>query len=163
MERAFSRYNRCASVPLVRSMRAPRSLLDVTNTVSIGNEQAVADAIRIAFWRNVSGAGSLIETCFTPASPQWPSIRGQATPVTRPATCRITICDIRFDAALVMARLIAGHLSEQARVSPNALSPEHGLLGVLLGLLHDSGFIRKTSEAALCVPTVDAGARITQR
>jgi len=56
-----------------------------------------------------------------------------------------------LDTALVMARLIAGYQSEQDG-SPGALTPELGLLGVLLGLLHDTGFIRKTSEAALCGP-----------
>ena len=135
-------------------MRAPRSLLDATNTVSIGNEQAVADATdRIL--EKCFGAGSfdreLLHTSFTLVG------RLFAGEHAGYLACDMPYHDLRhsLDTALVMARLIAGYQSEQG-VSPGALKPEHGLLGVLLGLLHDSGFIRKTSEAALCGPQLMA-------
>jgi hypothetical protein len=135
-------------------MRAPGSLLDATNTVSIGDEQAVADATdRIL--EKCFGAGSfdreLLHASFT--------LAGRLFAGEHPGylACDMPYHDLRhsLDTALVMARLIAGYKSEQG-VSPGTLTPEHGLLGVLLGLLHDSGFIRKTSEAALCGPQLMA-------
>ena len=135
---------------MVTSMRAPQSLLDATNTVSIGDEQAVADATdRIL--ENCFGAGSfdreLLHASFT--------LVGRLFAGEHPGylACDMPYHDLRhsLDTALVMARLIAGYQSEQG-VSCAALTPEYGLLGVLLGLLHDTGFIRKTSDAALRGP-----------
>jgi hypothetical protein len=60
-----------------------------------------------------------------------------------------------LETALVMARLVAGYQSEQG-VTSGAFAPDFGLLGVLLGLLHDTGYLRKTSEAALCGPQLMA-------
>jgi hypothetical protein len=50
-----------------------------------------------------------------------------------------------------MARLIAGYQSERGG-SSDGLTPEHALVGVLLALLHDTGYIRTASEQALCGP-----------
>ena len=135
-------------------MRPPRSLLDATNTVSIGDEQAVADATdRIL--AQCFGAGSfdreLLHASFTLVG------RLFAGEHAGYLACDMPYHDLRhsLDTALVMARLIAGYRSEQG-ASPGVLTPEHGLLGVLLSLLHDTGFIRKTSEAALCGPQLVA-------
>src|SRR6266540_438420 len=137
-------YDRCAIVSLVKSVRAPRSLLDATNTVSIGDDQAVADATdRIL--AQCFGAGSfdreLLHASFTLVG------RLFAGEHAGYLACDMPYHDLRhsLDTALVMARLIAGYQSEQG-VSPDVLTPEHGLLGVLLSLLHDTGFIRKTSD-----------------
>jgi len=54
-----------------------------------------------------------------------------------------------------MARLIAGYQREHG-VSSDAFRPDYGLLGVVLGLLHDTGYIRKSSESALCGPQLMA-------
>jgi hypothetical protein len=135
-------------------MRAPRSLLDATNTVSIGDDRAVADATdRIL--EKCFGAGSfdreLLHASFT--------LVGRLFAGAHPGylACDMPYHDLRhsLDTALVMARLVAGYQSEQG-VSSAAFTPEYGLLGVLLGLLHDTGFIRKTSEAALCGPQLMA-------
>jgi hypothetical protein len=130
-------------------MPALRSLLDATNTVAIGDEQAVADA-----------TDRILENCFGAGSFDRELLHGSFTLVGRlfagehPGylACDMPYHDLRhsLDTALVMARLIAGYQSEQG--APGAFTPEHGLLGVLLGLLHDSGYIRKTSEAALHGP-----------
>lgn len=131
-------------------MRAPQSLLDATNTVSIGDHEAVADAIE-----------RILEQCFGAGSFDRELLHAGFNRVGRlfagdhPGylACDMPYHDLRhsLDAALVMARLVAGYQSERGG-SPGALPPELGLLGVLLGLLHDAGFIRKTSEAALCGP-----------
>lgn len=125
-------------------------LLDVTNTVSIGDEQAVADA-----------TDHILEDCFGVGNFDGELLRSSFTMAGRlfagehPGylACDMPYHDLRhsLDTALVMARLVAGYQSEQ-RDSSRAFRPEHGLLGVLLGLLHDTGYIRQTSEAALCGP-----------
>jgi hypothetical protein len=131
-------------------MRDLRSLLDATNTVSIGDEQAVADA-----------TDRILEQCFGVGSFDRELLHASFTLVGRLfsgehagfLSCDMPYHDLRhsLDTALVMARLIAGYQSEQG-VAPGAFTPEHGLLGVLISLLHDTGYIRKTSEAALCGP-----------
>jgi hypothetical protein len=134
-------------------MPALRSLLDATNTVSIGDEQAVADATA-RILEDCFGAGSfdreLLHASFT--------LVGRLFAGEHPGylACDMPYHDLRhsLDTALVMARLIAGYQSGQR--APGAITPEHGLLGVLLGLLHDSGYIRKTSEAALRGPQLMA-------
>ncbi len=131
-------------------MRATQSLLDVTNTVSIGDDQAVADATHHIL-KESFGAGSfdgeLLHSTFT--------LVGRLFAGEQPGylACDMPYHDLRhsLDTALLMARLIAGYQSEQS-LSFGRLEPEYGLLGVLLGLLHDSGYIRKRSEAALCGP-----------
>ena len=129
-------------------------LLDATNTVSIGDERAVADA-----------TDRILEKCFGIGSFDAELLHASFALVGRlfagehPGylACDMPYHDLRhsLDTALVMARLIAGYQSKQG-VSQTALTPEHGLLGVLLGLLHDTGYIRKTSEAALCGPQLIA-------
>ena len=127
-------------------MDAAQSLLDVTNTVSIGDDRAVADATHHILEESF-GAGSfdgeLLHSTFT--------LVGRLFAGEHPGylACDMPYHDLRhsLDTALLMARLIAGYQSEQSR-----LEPEYGLIGVLLGLLHDSGYIRQRSEAALCGP-----------
>jgi hypothetical protein len=131
-------------------MGASPSLLDATNTVSIGDERAVADA-----------ADRILVQCFGDGNFDRELLHASFVLVGRLfagkcagyLACDMPYHDLRhsLDTALVMARLIAGYQSAQG-CSPVALTPEHGLLGVLLGLLHDTGFIRKTSEAPLCGP-----------
>jgi hypothetical protein len=135
-------------------MRALQALRDPTNAVSIGDDQAVADAV-----------DRILEKCFGAGSFDGELLHASFTLVGRlfagehPGylACDMPYHDLRhsLDTALVMARLIAGYQSEQG-VSSDALSPDYGLLGVLLGLLHDTGYIRKTSEAALCGPQLMA-------
>ena len=135
-------------------MRTPQSLLDATNTVPVGNAQGVADATdRIL--ANCFGVGGfdreLIQVSFT--------LVGHLFAGDHPGylACDMPYHDLRhsLDAALVMARLIAGYQSEHCG-SPTALTPEYGLLGVLLTLLHDTDFIRNTSEVAFCGPQLTA-------
>ena len=136
-------------------MRARRSLLDATNTVSIGDTGAVADA-----------TDRILEQCFGPGSFDRELLHDSFTIVGRlfagehPGylACDMPYHDLRhsLDTALVMARLIDGYQKEQGGGSSGAFAPEYGLLGVLLGLLHDSGYIRKTSEAACCGPQLTA-------
>ena len=134
-------------------MRGARSLLDATNTVSIGDADAVADATN-RILEKCFGAGSfdreLLHSTFT--------LVGRLFAGEHPGylVCDMPYHDLRhsLDTALVMARLIDGYQREQR--GSGAFAPEYGLLGVLLGLLHDTGYIRRTSEAALCGPQLTA-------
>lgn len=129
-------------------------MLDVTNTVSIGDARAVADAAERILAR-CFGAGSvdrellhasfdLVARVFAGEHPGY-------------LACDMPYHDLRhsLDTALVMARLIDGCQREPGGPAV-ALTAEHGLLGVLLGLLHDTGFIRTTAESALCGPQLMA-------
>lgn len=135
-------------------MPAPHSLLDATNTVSIGDPEAVANAADSLLEKSF-GAGSfdreLLHATFSLAD------RLFAGEHPGYLACDMPYHDLRhsLDTALVMARLIDGYQRGHSG-SPNALTPEHGLLGVLLALLHDTGYIRKTTEAALCGPQLTA-------
>ena len=138
----------------VISLGAPRILLDATNAVSIGSAQEVADATDriLSSCFGVEGVDrTLIQASFTFVGRLFAGDHQGHLP------CDMPYHDLRhsLDTALVMARLIAGYQSEQ-RGSPNSLTPEYGLLGVLLALLHDAGFIRKTSEAGICGPQLAA-------
>ena len=135
-------------------MHAPQSLLDPTNAVSLGDDHAVAGAV-----------DRILEDCFGVGSFDGELLHASFALVGRlfagehPGylVCDMPYHDLRhsLDTALVMARLIAGYQGAHG-VSSDALKPDHGLLGVLLGLLHDTGYIRKTSEAALCGPQLTA-------
>lgn len=135
-------------------MPAPHALLDATNTVSIGDAEAVANAADSLLEKSF-GAGSfdreLLHATFSLAS------RLFAGEHPGYLACDMPYHDLRhsLDTALVMARLIDGYQSGH-RGSSSALTPEQGLLGVLLALLHDTGYIRKTTEAALCGPQLTA-------
>jgi hypothetical protein len=135
-------------------VRAPQSLLDPTNAVSVGDDHAVADAVDRILEKSF-GAGSfdgeLLHASFTLVGRLFAGEHPGYLP------CDMPYHDLRhsLDTALVMARLIAGYRSEHG-ASSDAFTPDYGLLGVLLGLLHDTGYIRKTSEAALCGPQLMA-------
>ncbi len=129
-------------------MRAPKPLLDVTGTVSVGEAAAVADAAD-RLLEEAFGAGTydreLLRAGFTLAG------RLFAGEYPGYLACDMPYHDLRhtLDTALVMARLVAGYQRAQ-RDAASALTPEHGLVGVLLAVLHDTGYLRRSSEAALC-------------
>lgn len=126
------------------------SLLDATNTVPIGDARAVAAACE-----------RILETCFGAGSVDRDLLVGSFVLVgdlfagRHPGylACDMPYHDLRhsLDVALVMARLVAGYQRERGP-RDQTLTPEQGMLGVLLGLLHDSGYIRRTLEAALSGP-----------
>ena len=131
------------------------ALLDVTDTVSVGDADAVADATARILADCCGARGfdeSLLRTSFARvgrmfagADPAW-------------LACDMPYHDLRhsLDTALVMARLIGGHQRVHGG-SPEALAPQDALAGVLLALVHDTGYLRKPAERALCGPQLTAG------
>ena len=144
----------CAYLLPDTRMASRRPLLDASNTVAIGDAGAVADA-----------AERILGECFGSGSFDDALLRASFDLVDRLFAgehpgylgCDMPYHDLRhsLDTALVMTRLVAGYQSAHG-ASSDALTPEYGLLGVLLALLHDSGFIRRDSEAALCGPQLMA-------
>src|SRR5215831_4720143 len=128
----------------------PAPLLDVTNTVSLADTRLVADATNLILERSFgrgSFDGELLAAGF--------AFVGRLFAGEHPAylACDMPYHDLRhsLDTTLVMARLIAGYQSERGG-SSDGLTPEHALVGVILALLHDTGYIRTVSEQALCGP-----------
>jgi hypothetical protein len=130
------------------------TLLDVTGTVSIADARTVAEASGSILERTF-GAGSfdrrllddtfaLVARVFAGEHPGY-------------LACDMPYHDLRhsLDTGLVVARLVAGYQREHAATA-EALSPEAGLLGVVLGALHDTGYIRRESETGLAGPQLTA-------
>ena len=61
--------------------------------------------------------------------------------------CDTLYHDLRhtLDISLATARLIEGH--DRVQQTPQQLGPRRAILGVIIALLHDSGYIRRESEA----------------
>lgn len=127
------------------------SLLDVTNTVSIGDPRPVAAAIAHIL-AGCFGQGSfdadLLHATFDRAGRMFTGDDPEYL------ACDMPYHDLRhsLDTALTMARLIAGRQAAEGSTAPDAFTAEHALLGILLALLHDTGYIRTISERALCGP-----------
>lgn len=126
-------------------MRAPLPLRDATNTISIGDPDAVADAIDHVLSQRFGGDGydrDLLHAAFADVGRLF---RGEYPGY---LACDMPYHDLRhsLDTALLMARLIDGYQIEHIG-RENALGPEFAVLGVLLALFHDTGLIRKTREA----------------
>ena len=128
---------------------------DVTNTVSIGDPRAVAAAIASVL-AGCFGPGSFDEDLLHASFDRIGGVFAGADPDY--LACDMPYHDLRhsLDTALVTARLIGGyvHAHDGSSAAPTA---EHALAGVLLALLHDTGYIRTKSEQSLCGPQLTAG------
>jgi len=133
-------------------MTAPTVLCDVTGTVPLDDALAVAGAVDGILVRSF-GPGSFdrdllhssfahVERLFAGAQPGY-------------LACDMPYHDLRhsLDAALAMARLVDGCRIDRCDAS---LEAELGLVAVLLALLHDTGFLRRTVEASLRGPQLAA-------
>ena len=128
---------------------------DVTNTVSIGDPREVGAAI-----------ASMLADCFGPGSfdedllhASFERIGGMFSGDDPDyLACDMPYHDLRhsLDTALVTTRLVAGYVRAHDGSSA-ALTAEHALAGVLLALLHDTGYLRTASERALCGPQLTVG------
>lgn len=133
------------------TMLARRPIKDVTDSVSIVDAQAVARAADELMARRF-GAGSydrdLLFTAFADTERMFKgSYPGYLA-------CDMPYHDLRhsLDTALVMARLLDGYQKTHAGDSGKQMTPEYALLGVILALMHDTGFLRRSDEAHLRGP-----------
>jgi hypothetical protein len=117
---------------------------DVTNRVNVENPAAVRDAIAALFGERYPGIDvSVLARAFEDIAAlfdgRFPGY----------LACDTLYHDLRhtLDMTLAMARLIDGH--ERACAPTDRLGPRRAVLGVLIALLHDSGYLRRASESAV--------------
>jgi hypothetical protein len=122
-------------------MQYRRSDYDVTNTVQVSSVSAVRRAVEELFtqtWPGVSterlaAAFADFERLF---NGQFPGYLG----------CDTVYHDVQhtLDDTLAMARLLAGY--ERSHSPDQRLGADRGLLGIVVALFHDAGYIRQTDD-----------------
>ena len=133
-------------------MQFRRNENDVANRVNVEDPAQVRDSILSLFnarwpgadfsaiWRGFNDFTALFSGCY----PGY-------------LACDTLYHDMRhsLDMTLALARLVDGH--DRVVGAPDRLGPRRAVLAVLIALLHDSGYLKRTSEA-----TVDNGAVFTK-
>lgn len=114
---------------------------DVTNRVNVEDAERVRDAVLALFAARYPGTDlSPIERAFgdfrTLFEGQYPGY----------LACDTLYHDLRhtLDMTLAMARLVDGH--ERICAQPDRLGARRATLGILIALLHDSGYLKRSSE-----------------
>jgi len=127
------------------NLRAVRDRLnqnDVSNRVNVEDPDRVRDAVLALFTARYPG------TDLVPLARAFDDVRALFEG-TLPGylACDTLYHDIRhtLDMTLAMARLIDGH--ERVCAPGNRLGPRRAMLGVLVALLHDSGYLKRSSES----------------
>lgn len=115
---------------------------DVTNRVNVEDPQQVRDAVLALFAARYAGVD------FSPlraAFDDFQALFGGRFPGYLP--CDTLYHDVRhtLDMTLAMARLVDGH--ERACAPAERLGARRAMLGVLVALLHDAGYLRRASES----------------
>ena len=125
---------------------------DVTNRINVEDPQRVRDVVLGIFAARFPAAD------FTPLARAFDDFaalfEGRYPGY---LACDTLYHDIRhtLDMTLAMARLVDGH--ERVRAPADRLGPRRAMLGVLVALLHDSGYLRRSSESH-----VENGAEFTK-
>lgn len=114
---------------------------DVTNRVNVEDPEQVRDAVVRLFGARYPGSD------LTPLARGFEDFRALfegAFPGY--LACDTLYHDLRhtLDMTLAMARLIDGH--ERTSAEADRLGPRRAMLGVLIALLHDSGYLKRNSE-----------------
>jgi hypothetical protein len=122
-------------------MQFRRSDYDVTNTVQVSSVASVRKAVEELFLQTWPGANTeRLTTAFADFerlfSGQFPGYLG----------CDTVYHDMQhsLDDTLAMARLLAGY--ERTHAPEQRLGPERALLGIIVGLFHDAGYIRQIDD-----------------
>jgi hypothetical protein len=123
-------------------MQYRRSDYDVTNTVQVSSVAAVRRAVEELFAQTwPSGSVEKLGTAFGDFerlfTGQFPGYLG----------CDTVYHDVQhsLDDTLAMARLLAGY--DRTHSSDSRLGAERALLGLVVALFHDAGYIRQTDDA----------------
>jgi hypothetical protein len=125
---------------------------DVTNRINVEDPRGVRDVVLAMFAARFPSAD------FTPLAQAFDDFsalfEGRYPGY---LACDTLYHDIRhtLDMTLAMARLIDGH--ERASARGDRLGPRRAMLGVLVALLHDSGYLKRSSESH-----VENGAEFTK-
>ena len=133
-------------------MQHRRNENDVANKVNVEDPAAVRDSILSLFTARYPGADlSPLRQAFDDFQALF---QGRYPGY---FACDTLYHDLRhtLDMTLALARLVDGH--DRMIGGSNRLGPRRAMLGVLVALLHDSGYLKRTSEAG-----VDNGAVFTK-
>ena len=131
-------------------MQFRRSDYDVTNTVQVSSVASVRKAVEELFLQTWPGANTeRLTTAFADFerlfSGQFPGYLG----------CDTVYHDMQhsLDDTLAMARLLAGY--DRTHAPEQRLGAERALLGIIVGLFHDSGYIGQsvTSVPVRIIPS----------
>lgn len=125
-------------------MQDRQSQNDVTNRVNVEAPVAVRDAVLALFGARYPGADfQPLERAFADV---WALFTGRYPGY---LACDTLYHDIRhtLDMTLAMARLVDGH--DRNCTPAERLGARRAMLGVLIALLHDSGYLKRSSEAAV--------------
>src|SRR5688572_20650829 len=117
---------------------------DVTNRVNVEEPARVRDAVIALYAARYPGLETApIERAFADFAALFEGKHPGFL------ACDTLYHDMRhtLDMTLAMARLVDGH--ERACAAAERLGPRRAVLGVLIALLHDSGYLRRASEGAV--------------
>jgi hypothetical protein len=124
-------------------MQYRRSDYDVTNTVQVSSVSAVRRAVEDLYARTwPAGALDRLGTAFADFerlfTGRYPGYLG----------CDTVYHDVQhsLDDTLAMVRLLAGH--ERSQPAEQRLGADRALLGLVVALFHDSGYIRRDEETS---------------
>jgi hypothetical protein len=125
------------------AMHYRRSDYDVTNTVQVSSVAAVRRAV-VDFYERTWPTGALdrLDTAFTDFerlfTGRYPGYLG----------CDTVYHDVQhsLDDTLAMVRLLAGY--ERSQEPEQRLGADRALLGLVVALFHDSGYIRRSDETS---------------
>jgi len=115
---------------------------DVTNRINVEDADQVRDAVIALFAARYPGADlSMVARAFADVRALFEGNYPGYLP------CDTLYHDARhtLDMTLAMARLVEGH--DRIHPGSEALGPRRAVLGVVIALLHDSGYMRRASEA----------------
>ena len=114
---------------------------DVTNRVNVEDAEHVRDVVLGLFAGRYPGAElSPLQRAFNDFRAlfdgEYPGY----------LACDTLYHDLRhtLDMTLAMARLVDGH--ERICAQPDRLGPRRAMLGIVIALLHDSGYLKRSSE-----------------
>lgn len=118
-----------------------RSNYDVTDTVAVDNPRAVCGAVRLIFRNRFPEADfSRVERAFADYTRlyqgEYPGFHG----------CETGYHDLQhsLDATLALARVMDGY--EQTASPSQQLGPERFVVGIIIALFHDSGYMRELDD-----------------
>ena len=123
-------------------MQLRRNENDVANSVNVEDPHQVRDSVVSLFSARYPGADF---TALQRAFNDFTALFSGCYPGY--LACDTLYHDMRhsLDMTLALARLIDGH--DRVVGEADRLGPRRAVLGVLVALLHDSGYLRRTSEA----------------
>lgn len=124
--------------------QADRLSMDVSGTINVADPHAVCDEVLAIFAKRYPAVDfSLLQRVYSDFSALY---RGKLTGF---LACDTSYHDIQhvLDVSLAMARLLDGYDSQQP--ASDQLGAELAVIGMIVALFHDSGYIRREGETGI--------------